>query len=97
MAAADDIALIKRQEQELALPAFDEHIAFAIGSAIRERARAEGLGLVVDLRTWDRQMFFSATPGSGPDNAEWVRRKINTVRRFHKGHVSDRARTQRGK
>lgn len=84
MAAADDIALIKSQEQELVLPAFDEHVAFALGSAIYQRATAEGLSLVVDIRTWDRQMFFAATPGTSADNAEWVRRKINTVRRFQK-------------
>ena len=84
MAAADDIAAIKRQEQELVLTAFDEHVAFALGSAIYQRATAEELGLVVDIRTWDRQMFFAATPGTSADNAEWVRRKINTVRRFQK-------------
>jgi uncharacterized protein (UPF0303 family) len=84
MAAADDIELIKQQEQELVLPAFDEHVAFALGSAIYQRAQTEGLGLVVDIRTWDRQMFFAATPGTTADNAEWVRRKINTVRRFQK-------------
>ena len=84
MAVADDIALIKKQEQELSLSSFDEHAAFEIGSAIYARAKAEGLTLVVDLRTWDRQMFFAAMPGTSSDNAEWVRRKINTVRRFHK-------------
>ena len=84
MAAVDDIAVIKRQEQELVLPALDEHVAFALGSAIYQRATSEGLGLVVDVRTWDRQMFFAATPGTSFDNTEWVRRKINTVRRFHK-------------
>lgn len=80
----DDIARVKRQEQELVLPAFDEAVAFAIGASIRERALAEGLSLVVDLRTWDRQLFFSATPGTSADNAEWVRRKINSVRRFQR-------------
>lgn len=82
MAVAEDIALVKKQEQELVLAAFDEKVAFALGSAIRERALAEGLALVVDIRSWDRQMFFAATAGTNADNAEWVRRKINTVRRF---------------
>ncbi len=80
----DDIARVKRQEQALVLPAFDEAVAYEIGSAIRARALAEGLSLVVDLRTWDRQLFFSATPGTSADNAEWVRRKINSVRRFQR-------------
>ena len=78
----DDIARVKRQEQALVLPAFDEDVAFALGSSIRARASAEGLSLVVDIRSWDRQLFFSATAGTSADNAEWVRRKINSVRRF---------------
>lgn len=84
MSTEDDIARVKRQELELVLPAFDEAVACQIGSAIRSRAADEGLSLVVDLRTWDRQMFFAATAGTSADNAEWVRRKINTVRRFQR-------------
>ena len=80
----DDIGRVQRQENELVLPSFDEAIAFEIGSAIRSRALQDGLSLVVDLRTWDRQLFFSATPGTSADNAEWVRRKINSVRRFQR-------------
>jgi uncharacterized protein (UPF0303 family) len=79
-----DILLVKKQELDLVLAEFDETVAFALGSAIRERALAEGLSLVVDIRTWDRQMFFAATAGTSSDNAEWVRRKINTVRRFQR-------------
>ena len=84
MTTEDDIALIKRQELELALPRFDEAVAFEIGSSIYQRAVAEGLSLIVELRTWDRQLFFAATPGTSSDNAEWVRRKLNTVRRFQR-------------
>lgn len=84
MSTEHDIACVKRQEVELVLPVFDEAVAFEIGSGIRARALAEGLSLVVDLRTLDRQLFFSATPGTSADNAEWVRRKINSVRRFQR-------------
>ena len=84
MAAAEDIALVKKQEQDLVLAEFNEVVAFELGSAIRERALAEGLSLVVDIRSWDRQMFFAATSGTSADNAEWVRRKVNTVRRFQR-------------
>lgn len=79
-----DIDLIKKQELELVLSQFDEAVAFAIGNSVRERALAEGLSLVVDVRSWDRQLFFAATPGTSADNAEWVRRKVNTVRRFQR-------------
>ena len=84
MAAAEDIALVKKQEQELVLGEFDEAVAFKLGASIRDRALAEGLSLVVDIRSWDRQMFFAATAGTSADNAEWVRRKINSVRRFQR-------------
>lgn len=84
MAAEDDIALVIKQERELVLAAFDEGVAFALGSAIYQRALAEEMSLVVDVRTWDRQMFFAATAGTTADNADWVRRKINTVRRYQR-------------
>jgi uncharacterized protein (UPF0303 family) len=84
MAVEDDVMLVKRQELELVLPKFDEAVAFALGTALRDRALNEKLGIVIDVRTWDRQMFFAATAGTSADNAEWVRRKINTVRRFHR-------------
>tara|TARA_R100000365_G_C2718248_1_gene51536 strand:- start:12 stop:509 length:498 start_codon:yes stop_codon:yes gene_type:complete len=84
MNSKDEIALVQRQEADLVLPAFDEATAFEIGAAIRHRAATEGLSLIVDLRSWDRQLFFAATPGATADNAEWVRRKINTVKRFQR-------------
>lgn len=84
MSIADDINFMREQERVLVLPALDEHIAFEIGALVRERAVAQGLALVCDVRTWDRQLFFTATPGTTADNSEWVRRKINVVRRFHK-------------
>lgn len=84
MAVAEDISLVKKQEQELVLAEFDEAVAFSLGSAIRDRALTEGLSLVVDIRTWDRQLFFAATAGTTADNAEWVRRKVNSVRRFQR-------------
>ena len=80
MGIADDIAKIIEQERGLVFPAFDEHIAFAIGLAIRERALRESLGLVADVRLWDRPLFYCAMPGTTGDNPNWVRRKVNTVR-----------------
>jgi uncharacterized protein (UPF0303 family) len=84
MAVADDIALIKKQEATLVFPAFDEAVAFEIGSAIRKRALAEDLPIIVDIRTFDRPLFYSAMPGSNASNPDWARRKINVVKRFLK-------------
>ena len=84
MAAADDIALIRKQEETLVFPAFDEAVAFKIGSAIRDRALAENLPIIVDIRLWDRPLFYAAMPGSNASNPDWARRKINVVKRFLK-------------
>lgn len=84
MAAADDIALIQKQEETLIFPAFDEAVAFKIGSAIRDRALAENFPIIVDIRTFDRPLFYAAMPGSNASNPDWARRKINVVKRFLK-------------
>lgn len=84
MSVADDLETIKRQESTLVFSAFNEAVAFEIGSAIRARALKESLGIVVDIRTFDRPLFYAAMPGSTGSNPEWTRRKFNVVRRFLK-------------
>lgn len=84
MSKETDIALIKKQETELAFAEFNELVAHSLGERIRERALREKLVIVVDIRTWDRQLYFMALPGTTADNAEWVRRKFNMVRQVQK-------------
>lgn len=84
MATADDIRQIIAQEQGLVFEHFDEAVAFSIGVRIRDRALRDKLGLVADIRTWDRPLFYCAMPGTTGDNPEWVRRKFNTVHRLLK-------------
>ncbi|GGA47166.1 heme-degrading domain-containing protein [Pelagibacterium lentulum] len=78
------LASVIAHENDLVFERFDEEIAFEIGSTIRELARAEHLGIVCDIRFWDRQLFYMALPGTSADNPDWVRRKINVVKRFGK-------------
>ena len=84
MSVAEDIARIAEQEKRLAFTEFDEAVAFSIGSAIRVRALAEDLPIVIQISVWDRLLFFAALPGSSGSNADWVRRKVNVVKMFHK-------------
>ena len=84
MAAAEDLAKVIEQERGLVFHKFDEHAAFAIGSLIRGRAVRETLGLVADIRLWDRPLMYFAMPGTTADNPNWVRRKANTVQRLQK-------------
>lgn len=84
MASERDMEVIKRQEAELVLDRFDEAVAFEIGAAIRERALNENLSIIVDIRTFDRPLFYAALPGSNASNPDWARRKINVVKRYLK-------------
>jgi uncharacterized protein (UPF0303 family) len=40
--------------------------------------------IVIDIRTFDRPLFYAALPGSTADNANWARRKRNVVQMFLK-------------
>lgn len=84
MSVAEDIAGIAEQEKRLVFTAFDEAAAFSIGSALRERGLAEAWPIVIHISVWDRLLFYAALPGSSGSNADWVRRKINVVKMFHK-------------
>ncbi|HEX8029310.1 MAG TPA: heme-degrading domain-containing protein, partial [Vicinamibacterales bacterium] len=78
------VASIAQQEKELVFDRFDEHVAWQIGSLLRERAERENWPVVIDIRLFHRPLFFAALPGSAPDNVEWARRKRNVIERYHK-------------
>jgi uncharacterized protein (UPF0303 family) len=84
MEQTDDLELLAMQESELLLPQFDEEIAWEIGMRIRELAVSRNLHVVIELRQTDQLLFYSALKVTTPDNAEWVRRKSNSVARFHR-------------
>jgi uncharacterized protein (UPF0303 family) len=84
MTHPDDVAIIKRQEHDLVFPGFDETKAYALGARLHRMATERRLGIICDIRLWDRQLFYFAMPGTTADNPEWARRKHNVVRRFQK-------------
>jgi uncharacterized protein (UPF0303 family) len=84
MSAEDDISRVTAQEQGLVFESFDEHVAFKLGVAIRDRALRDGAPIAIEVRTWDRVLFFAGLPGSSFENADWIRRKVNTVKRVLK-------------
>ncbi len=84
MPIAEDLARIAQQEQQLQFASFDEHTAWKIGSLLREFAVTRNLPIVIDVRRVNQPLFYSALPGTTPDNVEWVRRKSNLTLRFHR-------------
>ncbi len=79
-----DLEKIELQETELIWPKFDFEIAWQIGAQLRDLGIARRSPIVIDVRYFGQPLFYSALPGSVPDNSEWIRRKSNTVARFHR-------------
>jgi uncharacterized protein (UPF0303 family) len=76
--AADLQALIA-QERRLVLPRFDLDVAWRIGLHLGEIAVERGHALTIELRVARETVFFRAMQGVAPVNADWARRKRNTV------------------
>jgi uncharacterized protein (UPF0303 family) len=80
MSAKTDLEKVIAQERALVFKHFDENVAFAIGAHVRDAANADGKGLAVAVKLWDRPMFYSATAGATDSNRHWIERKTFTVR-----------------
>ena len=80
----DDIAQLKIQEQKLQFSSFSEEDAWNLGQAMRATATSKKHPFVIDIRVSGRKLFFTALPGSVPENENWVQRKINIVMLKHK-------------
>jgi uncharacterized protein (UPF0303 family) len=86
-AIAKDRAHIANQERQLIFESFDAHTAWSLGNTIRALAVARDHPVVIDIRRFgdpSQQLFYTAMPGTIPDNARWVERKSKIVARFHR-------------
>lgn len=84
MSLDTDLERIALQEARLQFPAFDADTAWQLGCRLREAALAAGHQIAIEVRQHGFPLFYSALPGTTPDNADWLRRKRNVVERFHK-------------
>jgi uncharacterized protein (UPF0303 family) len=82
MGAAEDLAVIEEQERVLRFAAFDAETAWKLGGVMRRMLAERGAGGTVEIEIAGQVLFACATVGATPGQADWVRRKRNTVRRF---------------
>jgi uncharacterized protein (UPF0303 family) len=78
-----DLQRLALQEELLQLDRFDETTAWELGSHIKSACEARGVAVTIEVRRAKETLFFYAMPGTSPNNAEWVRRKRNTVELLH--------------
>ena len=74
------------EEQELQFERFDHDTAWALGNALVDAAREQGLPLALDIRRNGQQLFHCALEGTAADNDAWILRKARVVDRC--GHSS---------
>lgn len=74
-----DSARLAAEAEDLVLPAFDEAAALRLGRILCDIGLAEGLPIVIDIRSAGRTFFHATLPGSAPLNAVWARRKSATA------------------
>ena len=70
---------IGAEERALALAAFGEAEALAMGQAMVAEGLAAGHPIVINIRTPNRTLFHAALPGSAAANDAWARRKSNVA------------------
>lgn len=94
-----DLDRIALQEQELRLSSFTPEVAWSLGTRIRQMGAARGYSLLIDVSRVEVQLFCCALGDTTADNAEWVRRKKNVVRRFERSsyamglHLQEKGKT----
>ncbi len=81
--ALSQLSVVKEQEKYAIFDTFKEQEATTLGQALLIHAQEVVDPVVIDIRTPDRILFHAALPGSTSDNDFWVKRKSNTVFRFH--------------
>lgn len=78
----EDLNELLGQEEELVFDSFSNEMAISLGLMMVELAAKLKLPAAVDITRSGQQLFFAALPGTSPDNAHWIRRKINVVNRY---------------
>jgi len=84
MDTAQELKDVAAQEEQLQFERFGPAEAWEVGQRIRTAAEVKGVAVAIDIQLNGFPLFYSAMPGTSPNNADWVRRKRNTTLRFHK-------------
>jgi uncharacterized protein (UPF0303 family) len=84
MPLEQDLARIRIQEDRLRFPSFTPETAWELGTRMRQLAVDLKAPMALEIQMGEHLLFFCAMAGTTPSNADWIRRKRNTVLRFHR-------------
>ena len=72
---------VEAEERELVFERFTNDDALELGLLLVEKARARQLAVAIDVERGGQRLFHFAAAGTTPDNAAWIERKKNLVKR----------------
>lgn len=76
------VSRIEAEMSELQLASFTADDARRLGLTLVRLAEERALPVAIDIARGDHVLFHVAMDGATPDNADWIRRKSATVRRY---------------
>ncbi len=79
---AEDLAILAQQESLLHFVDFTPDTAWQLGNRLHDALLARDAGGTVEIERDGQLLFACTTPGAKPTQADWIRRKRNTVRHF---------------
>jgi uncharacterized protein (UPF0303 family) len=79
MSLEQDIAQLAEQERRLQFGHFDGADAWTVGTALQALAASRGQAVTIEIRLARDTVFLHAMRGTTPVNADWARRKRNSV------------------
>ncbi len=82
------IAELRRQEDALQWPAFNESIAWDLGCSLQQAAALSSCSVHIEIEAFGRTLFLCAMPGTAPSNADWARRKRNVTQLLHRSSLA---------
>ena len=82
MTPDQDLPILDQQEQLLRFAAFDAESAWQLGFLLRNALLERKAGGTIEIEIAGQLLFACATPEATPGQANWIRRKRNTVHHF---------------
>ena len=97
MTIDQDLEKIALQEKRLQFKHFDAEVAWTIGTALKAAAGKRNAPVAIDIQLHGFPLFSYSMTGTTPDNWEWIRRKRNTVMRYHRSSYAIGLKHERAK
>src|SRR6266436_5064789 len=72
---------VDAEERELVFERFTNDDALELGLLLVEKACSRQLAIAIDVERGGQRLFHFAAAGTTPDNAAWIERKKNLVKR----------------